>query len=324
MAFNVDQLAKPIAHADVNDSKVFLYPLKTSEMETVKTLDVDDAGAWFRKVLALIGSFDYIDKFRAERTALPDSFLSSLQEGDLERLAEALCQSSFLRHVSIDVKVPSRADGESAVGYLAKTLPLHIEESGRSMREKFASIAKEMSSPLNELLKSHESLRASALEAQNRKLVDDSMHLMRSQVDHGIQIARDRVRRTEAAVQTAEMTQKSAIALSNLIATAGVFLDRFDQRSEQADKDMRKQLLYALAGIVLSAVFALSALIVSLMSYFQDQTNNRSNDSWQEDVAKILRSTNDIAAKQSDAISKLPIRDDLGQRKSDSSPSGKR
>ncbi|TAF99825.1 MAG: hypothetical protein EAZ43_15015 [Betaproteobacteria bacterium] len=325
--FDFGAFIKPVAKISVRNRDLFLYALTTSEVAEVKGIDASNHHEWFLRLLGLIGSFDYVDSVKQEAQKVSAECVANLSPDELEQIAETIVNSSFLRRVSAEVTVAARMAGENATVYLARALPLQIAEWGRLTREKFEHIGKQLNSPFNKVLQSSEVLREIASKSENERLNElgaSAMRLNQMHIEQGVRVARERAKEIDAAERTAEMSEKSALALADLIATASVFLDKFDQRSGQADQDMRTQLRYALVGIVLSAVFALSALVVSCMSYDQDKTNNRSNDAWQDKVTEQMRITNDVATKQLESLSKLPTRNDLVQPKGDPPQSAKK
>jgi hypothetical protein len=313
MAFvDLSQFIKPLLDIQVRDQKLYLYRLTTSSTSPVEKLDASRPVDWFKLLLSNVGSFVQVDKVTVEPDKLPDSWFQELARVDLDRIAEALAQSSFLRWISTKATPLARTAQESAIDYLARAVPMQISESRNETRKLFESMANQSNSLLKNL-----STAASGLDRavrgfdvdQNRDLRNEASRILSnnlgSQIEHSSRIREERVREISASERTAEMSAKSASALSELIVTAGIFMQRFDDRSASADRDMRSQLRIAIGGIVISGILAAIALGFSIAAYFQDSKNNRSNDNWQNDTTKLLRDSAELAAKQLDVTSKL-------------------
>jgi hypothetical protein len=309
--FDISQLFKPIKTINFRDQKLHLYALNRSDIASLKALDPSEPQAWFVSLLDLTSSFDYDVKLKRERRGLTKEFLADLSETELESVADAYVQSVFLRRISHEAKVLIRSEKESALEYLSKAVPAQIAESERLTRAQFQTLTESLSTPFKALSESHSRLLASVdsfeRERAQRTLneqVAQSSRIIASQTEYSASVRNDRAKEIVAVERTADMTAKSALALGQLIETAGVFMQRFDSRSATADNDVRRQLTIALWGIGVSAILATIALGYSIAAYSQDRDNNRSNDKWQDEVTKLLRDSKDVADKQFDTISK--------------------
>jgi hypothetical protein len=310
---DISKIALRMTTHQVQGCQLFLYSMTTGDMVKVKAFDIQDEKGWFLNLLELIGSFEKHDSPKTKREPLPREFLTRLTADERNSIAEK-CISPLLLLPSLtsNSKKILRGNSEDAIAYLARLVPERISEQDQNTQTQFKTIAKQPNSPFKDLLVSSSKLRDSLRSFESDTFTDQNDRLMRrapemlaNQTQHHDHMRKERREEIDTTSLTADMTTKSAAALSDLIAVAGVFMQRFDERSVSADRDTRKHLMIALCGIGISGILAAIALGFSIAAYFQDTENNRSNYKWQNDTTKLLRDSAELAAKQLDVTSKL-------------------
>jgi malonyl CoA-acyl carrier protein transacylase len=110
--------------------------------------------------------------------------------------------------------------------------------------------------------------------------------------EHSARLARERSEDREMVRLTGQMTAQSAQTLQELAGAASTMLEKLDQRDEEAKHTTKVQLWIAVGSVIVSALLALVALVVSVAAYYQDKENISSGDKWQASVLGELKAAN--------------------------------
>lgn len=299
-SLDISIFLEPVADVSTSIGKVYLYPLRTSDIGRIGKLQDGAPILRFREFLPCIASLHATTKFEAERVPLTSDEVTQLADDEVERLAEAYAFSSALQTTRLGGKegeqVP-RQDGETAAAYVDRLLRKDLEsqlESTQRLRKLMLGSASGLfdgvrasSAALTQSLKDYEKLASVSVTPRTDSRIIDEFKIG---MERAAKQARERAEELEMVRLTGQMTAQSAATLRDLADAATVLLERLDARDQKSDKDTRRQLRIAVWSVSISAFLALLALIVAVWSLNQDKRNNEVNDKWQ---SKLLSTINE-------------------------------
>lgn len=304
VSLNSLALIKPATSVLIGTKTIYLYPLRVDDTVEISRLSADqDASTRFRSLLPHIASLIEHTNFKEKRESLPAELVEQLSDAELEKLADAYAAIPSFMDVRTgkgdNAAAVTRQAGESAVSYLDRLLIAALEEDRRI----FEKIRLNATDPISKLLERvklsslnlGESL--SAFDKFSPKSTTPSItfdagpteKLMAASRARDTKLASERKEALEINRITGEMTSRSAKLLQDLSQAASDFLQRFDERSEKADKATRRQLRIAVFSVAISALLAAIALAIAIASYFQDSNNNSINRQLQMDVLDLQK-----------------------------------
>lgn len=297
---NLDLLLGPKATVQTSVGTVYLYSLRTSDINEFGKLKADDHAERVREFLPCIASLSETSSFKDEREPFSLELAAQLTDADLDALATAYASPSVLESARVESNersVSPRQDGEAAAAYLDRMLQQEIKNQTdelKKMREKILASGSRLfdqvrksSTALGSTLTEFERLTKRSAPVEIHAPNMDHFHAMNEQFARQ---ARERAEELEMVRLTGKMTAESAQTLKDLAEAATVLLEQLDKRDEKADKSTRTQINIAVWSVGVSAVLALFALIFSSLAYFQDRSNNDAGDKWQ---AKLLTTISD-------------------------------
>jgi hypothetical protein len=318
-SLDISIFLEPVADVSTSIGKVYLYPLRTSDIGRIGKLQDGAPILWFREFLPCIASLHATTKFEAERLPLTSDEVTQLADDEVERLAEAYAFSSALQTTRLGGKegeqVP-RHDGETAAAYvdrlLRKDLESHLASAERLRKLMLAPASslfdavRSSSSALTQSLKDYEKLASVSVtpRTDSGRLADVIKNMDER---HARQVS-ERAEELEMVRLTGQMTAQSAATLRDLADVATVMLERFDARDQKSDKDTRRQLRIAVGSVIVSAVLALFALIVAVWSFTQDKRNNEADGKWQSSLLSAISESNHQQRELREGNAKLRAR----------------
>lgn len=290
----------PSTDVQTSIGKVYLYPLRVSDVRRFEKLADGEPSARLREFLPCIASLSPTSKLDTEREPLASELVAQFSDDEVEVIAEAYASSAALksaREGSKDRSGIPREGGEMATAYLDRLLKKELEDQAEQMqrmrKQMIASTSsifdqvRKSSSVLGTTLTDYERLSHTvAKPAIETRHFDFSNHM----AEHQARLSRERAEELEMVRLTGQMTAQSATTLRDLAEAATTLLERLDERDQKSDLDTRKQLRIAVGSVFVSAVLALVALIYSGAAFYQDKASNVADDKWQ---AAVLSSINE-------------------------------
>ena len=232
---------------------------------------------------------------------------AGLSEEEIEVIAEAFASSNGVRSAregGKDRTPITRTAGEAATAYLARLMRSEIEEQASQFKRLREQALGSTHSIFDQVRKASEALgdtrlqferltKASAFPASLSPSIETkSLELNNHMAEYSARLARERSEDREIVRLTGQMTAQSAETLQELAAAASTMLEKLDQRDEEAKHTTKVQLWIAVGSVIVSAVLALVALVVSIAAYKQDKENISSGDKWQASVLEELKAAN--------------------------------
>ena len=140
---------------------------------------------------------------------------------------------------------------------------------------------------LGETLGEFEALESSAPRLEMR--TPDLSDTFREMQEFHRRQALERAEELQMVRLTGRMTAESARTLKDLAEAATELLDKWGERDEKADRATRKQLNIAVFSVVVSAVLALVAVIMSGLGLRQDGINNAAAERSQAELISAVK-----------------------------------
>ena len=306
---NLDLLFGPATTVPTDVGTLYLYGLRTSDLNALKSLPGEEPIACIRAFLPHIASLVEARGFKDERPPLAIDDVDRLSDADVEYVAEVYAAMLLRgpRVVGEEAVKPERENTESAVAYLDRLLKHEAQEQSQQLRRMHEKMLASTSSIFDQVRKSSSTLGStlSEFERLTKSLPtvethQPSMDHFHAINEHSARQARERAEELEMVRLTGKMTAESAKTLKDLAEAATVLLEQLDERDEKDDRSTRKQITIAVWSVGISAVLALFALIVSGLAYFQDKDNNTVGDRWQSELIAAVRE----GSRQRDAAEK--------------------
>jgi hypothetical protein len=319
--FDLSIFLKPVSEVDTSIGKLYLFPLRDSDMRAFNTLSATDHVERTREFLPCIASLSSEYGLKHERVGITREQASSLSREEIEVLAEAFVSSKGVRSAregGNDRTSITRAEDEPVTAYLDRLMRHEIEEHAgqfKKLREQalgstqgiFDQVRK-ASQALGDTRQQFERLTKSSAFSPTGifpSIEARPLELSNHMAEHSARLARERSEDREMIRLTGQMTAQSAETLQELAAAASTMLEKLDQRDNESKRTTKIQLWIAVGSVVLSAVLSLIALVFSVKAYYQDKANISSGDKWQTNALEELKATNAHSAKLESEIRAL-------------------
>lgn len=298
---DISTFLKHVAEADTSIGRIFLFPLRVSDVSEYAKLPDQSSAERIRRYLPCIASLSADYSPDKERVAITAEQVDQLSDDEVEALAGVYASLNTFREAregSKDRAPVVREPGEAATAYLDRLLLNKIEEQANRSRKLMESALGSTRGIFDQVRKSSLELgdswrqlerltKATAIPqspapAFETKSLEFSNHV----AEHTARIARERAEDREMLRLTAETSSKSAKTLQELADAASTMLEKLDERDADAKRTTKIQLWIAVGSVVVSALLAGA-------SFFQDLSNNESGDKWQAAVLNELKTSNE-------------------------------
>lgn len=298
---------KHVAEVDTPIGKLYLFPLRTSDLQAFNALSATDLVKRTREFLPCIASLSPDYGLKHERIGITSDQAASLSDGTVETIAEAFASSNGVRSAregGKDRAPIARAADEPATAYLDRLMRNEIEEQANQLKKLREQVlgsthgifdqVRKASQALGETRQQFERLtKASAFPGGVSPSIETkTLEFNNHMAEHSARLARERSEDREMVRLTGQMTAQSAETLQELAGAASTMLEKLDQRDEEAKHTTKVQLWIAVGSVIVSALLALVALVVSVAAYYQDKENISSGDKWQASVLGELKAAN--------------------------------
>lgn len=304
--FDFSSLLKHVAEVDTPIGKLYLFPLRTSDLQAFSALPATNHVDRARHFLPCIASLYPDYGLKHERVGITSDEASSLADQMVEGIAEAFVSSNGVRSVREGGKdrapIVREAD-EPATAYLGRLMHGEIEEQAnlfKKLREQALGSThgifdqmRKASQALGDTRQQFERLtRASAFPSTgiSPSIEARSLELSNHMAEHSARLARERSEDREMVRLTGQMTAQSAETLQELAAAASTMLEKLDQRDVESKHTTKVQLWIAVGSVAIAAALAGA-------SFLQDWFNNNSGDDWQAKVLDELKVSNSRSSK---------------------------
>lgn len=298
---------KHVAEVDTPIGKVYLFPLRVSDLRAFSDQSATDAVERIRAFLPYIASLSPEYALKQERVGLTADQVTNLSEQTVESIAEAYALSDGLRSAregDKDREPIVRATDEPATAFLDRLLCNEVEEQANQFKKMREQVLGSTNSIFDQMRKASQALgdtrqqferltKASAFPSSVVPSIEVKSREFSKHIDeHNQRLARERSEDRQIVRLTGQMTAQSAETLQELATAASTMLEKLDKRDEEAKRTTKTQLWIAVGSVIVSAVFAFLALVVSLSSYVQDRENISAGDKWQDKVLEELKTAN--------------------------------
>ncbi len=298
---------KHVAEVDTPIGKLYLFPLRVSDILAFNGLSATDAVERIRAFLPCFASLSPECALKQERVALTADQATNLPQQTVESIAEAYAFSDGLRSAregEKDREPIVRATEEPATAFLDRLLRNEVKEQANQLKKIREQVLGSTHGLFDQVRKASQALgdtrlqferltRSSAIPAGLSPSIEaKSLELNNHMTEYSARLARERSEDREMVRLTGQMTAQSAEILQELAAAASTMLEKLDQRDEEAKHTTKVQLWIAVGSVIVSAVLALVALVVSIAAYKQDKENISSGDKWQASVLEELKAAN--------------------------------
>lgn len=311
---------KHVAEVDTPIGKLYLFPLRVSDIQAFNGLSATDAVERIKAFLPCIASLSPDYALKQERVGITADQASNFSDQTVESIAEAYALSNGLRSAregEKDREPIVQATDEPATAFLDRLLRNEVEEQAnqfKKLREQvlgsthgiFDQVRKS-SQTLGETWKQFEKLnQASAVPTGISRVVENrSSEIGNLMAEQQSRLARERAEDRELVRLTGQMSAQSAKTLQQLADAASTMLEKLDERDVEAKRTTKVQLWIAVGSVIISAVLALIALVFSVAAFYQDKANISSGDKWQDKVLEELKAANTHSAKLESEIQAL-------------------
>ncbi|RZT08220.1 hypothetical protein SAMN05216319_3368 [Duganella sp. CF402] len=303
---DIDKLFGPVSNVPTSMGVLFLYGMRVSDFTELSKLSIPHPHARVRAFIPLISSLIESTGFKEKRQPPSADEISQLSDEEVESISKSYLKILLRsQEKSTDAPLPQAAD-EDATTYLDRVLKHTSERHHQQMREMHENALKSSDDIFGNVRKSSFALGAT-LNAYDRLVAGHEIRTApHVELSNHVaeQFARQRRERSEELDMvrlTGQMTADSAKTLKDLAEAATTLLEQLDERDKKADESTRHQVQIAVWSVVISALLAAVALIVSVLGYQQDRSNNEAGDKWQAELLDAVRSSNrqsDDAKKQ--------------------------
>lgn len=305
-----DLLPKPI-ELKISSGEVYLFPITLENIKSYCANPNEPIGNRLRNFLPIFVSFSSTRNESNNIVGLSLDQAKLISEDELNYLSQTYLESNFLNF-----------------HFKNNLANLEIKNSTQSFSVYLDFVLNEISKQYEDIVKQRNQEFFNA----EKKPYFDSTHdasRMVSESMKNIQILQQRERKQsderaeelEIARITRDMSMQTSLMLQELTKAAEKMLLDLEKRSEIADESTRKSLRIGLNSLYTAIIFSGLALFVSLISYTQDKSNNKSGDSWQVNVLKALSESNE---EQKATNKELHIlRNDLKKNEATKEPDGK-
>ncbi|MBW0171427.1 MAG: hypothetical protein KXJ61_14495 [Hydrogenophaga sp.] len=299
--FDFSSLLKHVAEVDTAIGKLYLFPLRTSDLQAFSALHATTHVDRARQFLPCIASLYPDYGLKHERVGITSEQASSLSDEMVEAIAEAFVSSNGLRSAREGGKDRApivREEDEHATAYLDRLMRSEVEEEANQFKKLREQVLGSTHGIFDQMRKASQALgdtrqqferltRASAFPSTGipPSIEARSLELNNHMVEHSARLARERSEDREMVRLTGQMTAQSAETLQELAAAASTMLEKLDQRDEESKRTTKIQLWIAVGSVAVAAALAGA-------SFLQDWFNNKSGDDWQAQVLDELKVSN--------------------------------
>lgn len=306
--FNLNIGLKYVAEVDTPIGKLYLFPLRISDLLAFSKLSATDSVERIRKFLPCIASLYPDYGFKQKRVGITVDQASNISDQMLQNIAQVYALSNGLRSAREGEKGRSpitRTTNESATKFLDRLLRSEVEEHANQVKKILGPThdifdqVRKSSLKLGETWKQFEklSLASSIPMSISRAAENRSFDTLNHISEQQNKLARERAEDRELVRLTGQMSAQSAKTLQQLASAASTMLEKLDERDVQAKHTTKIQLWIAVVSVIISAVLALIALIFSGAAFYQDKANISSGDKWQDKVLEELEAANTHSAR---------------------------
>lgn len=299
--FDFSSLLKHFAEVDTAIGKLYLFPLRTSDLQAFSALHATTHVDRARQFLPCIASLYPDYGLKHERVGITSEQASSLSDEMVEAIAEAFVSSNGLRSAREGGKDRApivREEDEHATAYLDRLMRSEVEEEANQFKKLREQVLGSTHGIFDQMRKASQALgdtrqqferltRGSAFPSTGipSSIGARSLELNNHMVEHSARLARERSEDREMVRLTGKMTAQSAETLQELAAAASTMLEKLDQRDEESKRTTKIQLWIAVGSVAVAAALAGA-------SFLQDWFNNKSGDNWQAQVLDELKVSN--------------------------------
>ncbi len=310
--FDLNITIKHIAEVDTPIGKLYLFPLRVSDLRAYSKLNATDAIERIRTFLPCISSLSTDYALKQERIDITIDQALQLTDQTLQKIAETYALSSALRSAlegEKDREPIVRATDEPATEFLDRLLRKKVQEQATQLENIKKQIlgsthgifdqVRKSSQTLSETWKQFEKLnQASTIPKGIARPVENSAFENFKRIsEQQNKLVRERAEDRELVRLTGQMSAQSAKTLQQLADAASTMLEKFDERDEEAKRTTKFQLWIAVGSVIISAVLALLAILLSVAAFNQDKANTSSGDMRQDKVLEELNAANTHSAK---------------------------
>jgi hypothetical protein len=292
---NISLFLKPVANVQTSIGKLYLFPLRVSDIASYRRISVDDPAGRIRDFLPCIASLSPDYSLKQERVAITIEQVGQLSYEEVEALAEAYISSSAVgkaREGGKEGEALARSQGEPATSFLDRLIRKEIEEQASQMskiREQAlgstSSIFDQVRKSSLELGNTWKSFERLSKATEIPPLEMRQLEIHNRIAEHQAKLTRERAEDREMIRLTGQMTAQSAKTLQELAEAASTLLEKLDERDVEAKRTTKIQLWIAVFSVVISAM-------LSGASFWQDRVNNTTSDHWQADLLSEVRESN--------------------------------
>ena len=305
-------LLKHVAEVDTPIGKLYLFPLRDSDIRTFNALSDTEAAGRIRAFIPCIASLSSDYGLKHKRVCITGDQASNLSNQTVEIIAESYALSNGLRSAREGEKEREpvvRAHDEPATTFLNRLLRSEVEKQANQFKNLKEQVLGSTHGIFDQVRKASQALgdtrhqferltRASAFPGGvYPSLEPKSLEINNHMAEHSAKLARERSEDREMVRLTGQMTAQSAETLQELAGAASTMLENLDKRDVGAKRTTKIQLWIAVGSFFFSAVLALIALVFSVAAFYQDKANIFSGDEWQDKVLEELKAANTHAAK---------------------------
>ena len=258
--FDFSSFLKHVAEIDTPIGKLYLFPLRDSDLRTFNTLSASDFVERTRGFLPCIASQSADYGIKHERVGITPEQVSNLTNEAVEAIAEAYVTSNGVRSAregGKNRKPIAREKAEPATAYLDKLIRSEIEEQANQVKRLrelalgsthgiFDQVRKASQALGNTRLQFEQLAGASSIpEEPSTSNKHRSLELNNHMAEYSAKLARERSEDREMVRLTGQMTAQSAETLQELAAAASTMLAKLDLRDEEAKHTTKVQLWIA-------------------------------------------------------------------------------
>lgn len=301
--FDISSLLRPVAEMDTPIGRLFLFPLRSSDIRDFDEISSIELDKRIREFLPCIASLSPDYSWEKEQSRITHDQVQSLSDQTVEEIAEVYALSNALqsaREGNRDRNPIAWDANESSTAFLDRLLRSEVEEQASQSRKLAAQVlgstqglfdqARKSSSVLGSTLTEFERLTKGATPPV--EIRSPGMDRVNAAIEQSARQARERARERAEELETVrltgKMTAESAKALKELVDAAATLMEQMDERDQKTDRTIRKQITIAVWAVGISAGLALLALIVSGFGYLQDRDSIVSGDQWQAKILAVI------------------------------------
>lgn len=313
-------ILKPIVEVDTPIGKLYLFPLRVSDLRAFSELSATDSIERIRAFLPCIASLSPDYALKQVRIGITADQNSDLSDQTLENIAEAYVLSNEFRSAREGEKDRApivRATDEPAVAFLDRLLSNKLEEQANQFKKLKEQALGSTHGIFDQVRKASQALGDTRQQFErltrtnvfsggfSPSIETKSMEFNNHMAEHNARLARERSEDREMVRLTGQMTAQSAETLQKLATAASTMLEKLDARDEDSKRSTKDQLRIAVWSVAISAGLALIALAFSIAAFYQDKTNISSGDKWQDKVLEELKAANTHSNKLESEIQAL-------------------